>query len=293
MKIKQTYRKSVFKEPVQMAAIMMLFIIGIVTFPTRIILGWFYKGDNEFVFLLADGVERLLFCVLMVYFALQFGFRLWPKQFNAIAYLAVLPALIISINNFPFVSYFSGNCNVDAKFFEIASFTLWCVGVGLFEEIAFRGVIFPLVLIKIKKIKSPKWAFLQRRPVFWTIAFSGGIFALTHLVNLFGGNIGGTFLQVGYTFLIGSMCGIIVAKTGNVFYAAAAHVIYNFCGMLVEYCGSGTMWTTPQVICTAVVGVIVGAYLVAVAFLSDRDPRSAYGMLGNDDEFTAELLKVA
>ena len=46
--------------------------------------------------------------------------------------------------------------------------------------------------------------------------------------------IGGTFLQVGYTFLIGAMCGIITVKTGNVLLSATAHIVYNFCGMLIE-----------------------------------------------------------
>ena len=48
-------------------------------------------------------------------------------------------------------------------------------------------------------------------------------------------------------------------------------MIYNFGGMLVEKCGRGSLWTTQQIICTAVVGVIVGAYLVyVVAFTADN-----------------------
>ena len=85
MKMKKSLRKSGFREPLQMLGIMMLFIIGVVTFPTRRILGWFYKGEDEFVFLFADGVERLLFTALMIRFALQFGFRIIPRKTHVIA----------------------------------------------------------------------------------------------------------------------------------------------------------------------------------------------------------------
>ncbi|MBQ7164261.1 MAG: CPBP family intramembrane metalloprotease [Clostridia bacterium] len=284
--MKKSLRRSGFREPGQMLLIMMLFILGVVTFPTRRIVGWFYKGENEFVFLLADGAERLLFSALMIRFALQFGFRIIPRKTRIIAVLSVLPAFVIAVNNFPFVAYFSGDCAVMESAENILIFALWCLGVGTFEEISFRGVILPLVFIKINKIKDDgkRWVFLKKKPVFWTLALSSAIFALTHLVNIFNGNIGGTFFQVGYTFLIGAMCGIITVKTGNVLLSALAHVVYNFCGMLVDNCGTGVMWTAPQMIFTAAVGVILGGYLIAVAFLSDRDPAPATYMLGEDDE---------
>ena len=113
--------------------------------------------------------------------------------------------------------------------------------------------------------------FGKSKPVFLTVAISSAIFALTHLINLLNGFNPAVFLQVGYTFLIGSMCGIVFVKTGNIFFPAVLHMIYNFGGMLVEKCGRGSLWTTQQIICTAVVGVIVGAYLVyVVAFTADN-----------------------
>ena len=126
--IKKSLRRSGFTEPVQMAGIMMLFILGVVMFPTRRIVGWFYSGEDEFVFLLADGVERLIFTVLMLRFAAQFGFRLISFKTKAIAYLAVLPALVVAVNNFPFASYFGGDCGLNQTD-NVFSFSLWCVGV--------------------------------------------------------------------------------------------------------------------------------------------------------------------
>ena len=88
-------------------------------------------------------------------------------------------------------------------------------------------------------------------------------------------------MQVGYTFRIGAMCGIVTVKTGNVIISALVHIVYNFCGMLMEYCGKGVMWTWPQITCTAVVGVIIGAVMITIVILSDRKPENALGMLGS------------
>ncbi|MBP5308724.1 MAG: CPBP family intramembrane metalloprotease [Clostridia bacterium] len=288
--IKKSLRKSGFNEPLQMLGIMMLFILGVVMFPTRRIVEWFYKGGNDFVFVLADGLERILFSALMIRFALQFGFRIIPRKTRIIDVLVVLPAFVIAVNNFPFVSFFSGDCSVTESAVNAFIFAVWCVGVGLFEELSFRGVILPLVLIALRKIDDGKkrWQFLKKRQVFFTLALSSAIFALTHLVNIFNGNIGGTFLQVGYTFLIGAMCGIITVKTGNVLLSATAHIVYNFCGMLIEKCGDGVTWTLPQIIFTAAVGTVLGVYLIAVAVRSDKDPAAALYMLGEDAEPEAE-----
>ena len=296
--IKQSLRKSGFKEPLEMLGIMMLFILGVVMFPTRRIVQFFYHGDKEWVFWLADGIQRLLFSVMMLRFVFNFGFRIWAKKVRFTGLLVVVPALIIATNNFPFVSYFMGECELACSKEELISFTVWCLGVGIFEELSFRGIILPLVHILIHE--SPRWRVkikqadgavsvkikkrTKKHAVFFTVAFSSAIFALTHLVNIFNGNIGGTIVQIGYTFLIGAMCGIVTVKTGNVALAALVHFVYNFCGMLIEYCGKGVMWTWQQIVCTASVGVVIGVIMIIIVYLADRSPELTFGMLGDGAE---------
>ena len=282
--IKKSLRRSGFGEPIQMIGIMLLFTIGVVAFPTRQIVELFYKGGDEFILMLATGVERIVFFAVMLVFMLQFGFHPVCGGRRAVDFLTVVPAFVIAVNNFPFVSFLSGDCTVAGGAREIALFAVWCVGVGLLEETAYRGIILPLTYVAIKKIKPDgKLSFLKKRPVFFSLAISSALFALSHLINLFSGNVGGTFLQVGYTFLIGAMCGIVTVKTGNVFLAALTHTAYNFFGMIVEYCGRGVMWTLPQTIFTAAVGVCLGGFLLAVAFLTDRKEEDMSSILGGDD----------
>ena len=280
---KKSLRRSGFKEPVQMTAIMLLFVLGVVTFPTRSIVGFFYKGGEEFVFLFAEGVQRIAFTFMMLHFAKSLGFKLIPRKTHVFGIFATLLAFVIAVNNFPFVSYITGQVGVEENSVQLLSFMLWCVGVGLFEEVSVRGIIFPLVLIKLSGEKAPK--LFKKRPVFWSIAISSVIFSLLHLVNLLNGNVGGTFMQVGYTFLIGAMCCIVTAVTGDVLVSACIHTVYNVCGMMIESCGfvvrGGRYWSTGQIICTAAVGAVVCVIMIIIALRADKDPSVATYMLGD------------
>jgi len=84
-----------------------------------------------------------------------------------------------------------------------------------------------------------------------------------HLVNIFSGaSPAAVILQVGYSFLIGGMCSVILIKTSNIWYCVILHAVYNFAGGVVPECGGGAIWTMPTVILTAVVAVIVAVYVV-------------------------------
>ena len=61
-------------------------------------------------------------------------------------WLLAIPGFIIAINNFPFVSFFSDNCGIVANWESIIVFALICIGTGFFEEMAFRGCAFMLIL---------------------------------------------------------------------------------------------------------------------------------------------------
>jgi membrane protease YdiL (CAAX protease family) len=99
--------------------------------------------------------------------------------------------------------------------------------------------------------------------VFWSIVISSAVFALVHLLNLFAGaGIGSVILQVGYSFLIGGMCSVVLVKTKNIWYCVILHAVYNFAGGVVPECGGGEIWDTPTIILTAVVAVLVAVYVI-------------------------------
>ncbi len=166
----------------------------------------------------------------------------------------VLPCMAIAVNNFPLIPFFKGEAYINMQPLPFALYALLCICVGFFEEMAFRGCIFPAVLAKLGK---------KRAGVFWSIVVSSAIFGVIHLLNIINGaSVGATVLQVGYSFLIGGMCSVILIKTQNIWYCVILHAVYNFAGGVVPQLGGGEIWTLPEVILTAAVAVPVAVYVI-------------------------------
>ncbi len=168
--------------------------------------------------------------------------------------LIFLPCMLIAVNNFPFASMISGDAYINWDIKRILLYACLCISVGLYEEMAFRGCIFSFVL--------------QRRgrrviDVFWSIVISSAIFGVVHVVNMFlGADPGATLLQIGYSFLIGGMCSVILVKTHNIWFCVILHAVYNFAGGVVPNCGGGIIWTVSEVVLTAVVAILVAVYVI-------------------------------
>ena len=231
-------------------------------------------GFNDDIYLLLGRIIGGGACVL---FMAEFSFtKIFSPLGNKRAplYLLTLPAFAIAINNFPFISFFSGDCRIDAEPTQLIFFALICLGVGFFEEMAFRGCAFMLLLKNRTKSRSK---------IFLAIFLSSVVFGLIHFVNLFfGASPLAVLLQIGYSALIGALCSMVLLLTGNIWLCVLLHAIYNFGGGLVDGYGSGIQWTTSEIIFTAALAVIVAAYFVVLFF---KMPTSlADGLFENEDE---------
>ena len=169
------------------------------------------------------------------------------------ALIFIIPAFAVAINNFPWVSFFAGDCTLDASAGELLFFAFICLCVGLFEELAFRGCALMLFL---KKRRHSKLG------VFMAIFWSSVIFGAVHLVNIFISSPGAVLLQIGYSALIGGLCCVVLLETGNIWICVVVHALYNFAGGVVPRLGEGVIWTASEVAITAIIGVIVAALSV-------------------------------
>ena len=197
------------------------------------------------------GLGSLIFLFVLLY--MEFPMLSRPR----LVHLAVLlPSLAVAVNNFPILGYLQGTVWLERDDL-VWLFALDCLLIGAFEELAFRGVFLPALLERYGK---------DRRGMRATVVVSSAAFGLIHLVNLLeGAGIGATLLQVGYSFLIGGMCAIVLLKTGNLLYCILLHGIYDFGGRFLLI-GDGSLWDTPTVVLTAVLAVIVTAWMVKVFF---------------------------
>jgi uncharacterized protein len=145
------------------------------------------------------------------------------------SFLIVIPALIISINNFPIIAFLDGRATLTAPVYQVYLFIIECVSVGFFEEIVFRGIILMLLLKKLEHHKNG---------VLLSILFSSAIFGLSHIVNFYSGlSFGDTMLQIGYSFLVGMLWAVMFLKTRNIWLTMILHATFNFFGQVMFFLG--------------------------------------------------------
>ncbi len=202
---------------------------------------------------LTRGIGAVVFFALL----LTEGYRVMnpvQKPFGR-SLLFILPPLAVVVNNMPILSLLSGDAYLvhDEPVYLIV-FALECIAIGLFEEAAFRGVI--LLMFAERRYRT-------RGGLLVSILLTSAVFGLVHLVNvLAGAGIGAVMQQIGYSFLIGAMCSVVLLKTRNIWLCVLLHAIYDFCGSLVPTLGDGHWWDTPTVVITVVLAVATTAYMV-------------------------------
>ena len=237
------------KDPVGAAVIVCLFAVGLIGLPYDQVGSWL--SDDP----LTASLSGLIVCraaglAVMLFLYVQLGFSFGTRRLQKGALLMVLPALLVAVNNAPLIALFSGAAGVTAGAGQVALFALECIFVASFEELTFRGIIFPLML---QRFGSGKRARLT------AVLVSSALFGLTHLLNLFSGaGIASTLLQAGYTFLIGAMLAVVLLYTGSLALCIVLHAVYNFGGLLVPTLGYGAfadLWNIPTIVVTALIAV--------------------------------------
>lgn len=193
--------------------------------------------------------------VVFVCMAIYMGYRIFKplKKPWLKSLLFGLPALAVAINNAPIIGLITGDAYISDPVGGVLILVAYCFAIGMFEEFAFRGLFYLMILDGRRK---------STKQIFWTTVISCAVFGLVHLANLFvGAGVGATLLQVGYSFLIGGMCAIVLLKTGSIWYCVLLHTVYDIGGTIL-YLGGGKRWDIVTVIVTAVLGVAVAVFMV-------------------------------
>ncbi|MBQ9780060.1 MAG: CPBP family intramembrane metalloprotease [Clostridia bacterium] len=221
-----------------------------------------------YTMVITRGVGAVVFFAILI----NLGYRVLNPVRKPLgkALLFCIPAALVVVNNMPILSMIWG----DAYFVHgepryILWFSLECLAIGLFEEAAFRGVA--LLLIAEKRRTTKKGLFMS-------IVLSSAVFGVIHLANILAGaSPGAVILQIGYSFLIGAMCSVVLFKTGNLWLCIILHAVYDFSGNLMPTLGAGTWWDTPTVIFTVILAVFTTVfYVVAFVKLDPKETERLY-----------------
>lgn len=235
------------------AALLILALAGVVVFTFADIR---YTGDDT-----ADGVIKNCLTELCAAIcavaagAFIYGKELFcvPKERVKSSLLWCIPCLLCVLANFPYCALIRGTARVERGDL-VWIFALYCILIGVFEEILFRGILQRFISSLLTKKKYAD---------FLCVLFTSLAFALWHLFNITGAGVGATLLQVGYSFLIGAMLSSVMLKSGNVYICVALHAIFDFGGMLVTTLGSGNFQDVGFWILTAVFGVLCCGHVLA------------------------------
>ncbi len=239
------------KSPLFGVGVVLLFTAGIVLLPGEK-LGKLFMGEGGAnARNLGNAIFRLAGFVLLTLLALDLGFRIHGFSGRTRGFLLSLPFLAVAVNNAPIIGLADGSVWVHATASNYAWFGLYCVSVGLLEETVFRGIILPLLL----RVFPP-----TRKGAFWAVISSSALFGALHLINLLSSDPLSVLAQVGYSFLIGAMCAVVMLLCRNVFACAFLHAVYNFGGTVAAEFGNGQIWGAATVALTVTVGVAAAAY---------------------------------
>ena len=179
--------------------------------------------------------------------------------------LIFLPPLAVVVNNLPLPALISGDAQILPQSPAVwVWFSLECLAISLFEEAAFRGVIFPMLAERRCKTKQG---------LFISILLTSAVFGLLHIVNLAqGAGIGAVVRQIGYSFLIGAMCSVVLIKTHNIWLCVLLHAVFDFGGKLIDTLGTGKIWTLPAILITTGLAVLTTLHLTWQFFRPDPVP---------------------
>jgi membrane protease YdiL (CAAX protease family) len=213
-----------------------------------------FLGHEKDVHMIVDTLKRLGIGTIFIMVLYFLGYR-HMFQFNQAgkALLVMLPAFLISINNFPVSAFLNGRTELNEPVYRIFLFFIECLSVGFFEEILFRGILL-FVLLDI---------FLNKKyGVILAVVSSSLIFGSLHIFNVFeGASMSVIIEQIGYSFLMGMLWAVMYLKTKNLWLVMILHATYNFFGQVMFELGTvNNRFDTVTILVTTILAIGVAVY---------------------------------
>lgn len=252
-----------------------MFAIAGASLPIEKLFALFITDDETLCFFLSQTVLRVLLSFIAVLYIRKYRFGKVFSGFNGKGIVTIICGVIIAINNFPIIGLLSGNVSITASDRDLLLFVCYCVSIGLFEELTFRGIVFPIVT----GIFGDK-----KHGLFWSVFVSSAVFGIAHIVNvLSGAGVLSTVLQIGYSFLLGGLCATLVAKTENVIPSIIIHSLYDVGGLICDTFGGGIVLSVGNRWDALTVGMTAGITVIIIIYI-------AYVLLKGDGKATKRLF---
>ncbi len=214
-----------------------------------------FPWEERFVRLLCETLPRLAVAGFLL--VVLGGKALLPPKGGFLRALVwSLPCFAVALVNFPYSALITGSARIE-RVDLLWLFLLKCLSVALMEELFFRALLLPV-------LRETRWG--GKWGSFSAVLLSAALFSLMHLINLLmGAGWGATALQLGYTFLLGVMFGVMYCITGNVWLCVAVHALFDVGGLIVTDLGTGAFQDLVFWVLTAVVGALCAVHILLSA----------------------------
>lgn len=228
--------------------ILVLLYIAIISFP--------------FTLLVADIYSKIIDMVLKIVFIIVAFISIKRYELNGVKALPdknpflflLIPLFALTFSNWIYIWIFKPSLvtSFDGGLFTLTVFstliTVFC------EELLFREITHNCLKEFVKQ------DYLR-------ILISSAIFALLHFVNVFGGvDITFVLAQVGYTFVLGLILGLIKEKGAGLIVLTSFHFLFNLLNNdLFSFLYNGD-WNKEFIITNVIVGAIAVIYGVLMYF---------------------------
>jgi len=212
-------RRTIEQSPLLSCVVINLFFCGIIQLIPFICSLFSYSSITVFVFRFID----ILYPIGLVFL---FGFErmLLRKGFfkgllcGPVIFLPQLFLLVVNI-----VSGLTAPETQWVSVFDIVSGILFVVGIAVREECFYRVIIQNLLFRKYAGTRSGIWKI---------VLISGGLFGITHAVNLFSGVAPlAVLFQVIVAVASGILFGAIYLRSGNIWVLILLHTLVNAVGL--------------------------------------------------------------
>ena len=163
----------------------------------------------------------------------------------------LIPLLLLCASNFVVVLFQKSSINTSIDIFEIITGLILSIGVGIIEELLFRSQ----VLEEFLQYKSKPKALL----------YSSLIFSSVHLLNISSlGSVPSVLIQVGYTFYLGLVVGVIYLASKNIFLPIVFHILFNFLNDILVAELFVMKWDYIFFLVNILLGVVLFGYLLLI-----------------------------
>jgi membrane protease YdiL (CAAX protease family) len=186
-------------------------------------------GFNEYLSESYDKIITNFISIIVILFLIKnikIPFRLFSPNFNKLKYYLPLILYIVVFSG-GFKDFFNFNFS-SISFSLLFTYILKYFSSSFLEEFVFRGFILGIFILNFPK---------TRIGIFKSVALSGLIFGLMHIINLWtfeGQTIKGVLNQVYATTCFGIMYGATYLKTRSILILGILHFVSNFFSMINE-----------------------------------------------------------